>query len=300
MTADSRHRAAVTDLEHLTGLALAFLKKVGLPEIETRPVFYALAMFKAVYLNADSVLRLHPASVFYSDAGGRIWNPAALAALARMLMEACANLHYFAGDDVPACERELRCIVADLKRVRERMAAGEHAAAEPPAPASEGDVLAQHVARQQAALPGELAYWLGRMEANSSFRGLSEPGRAAWRTGRFGKKMPRHWREGYLLSRPERAENAGIPAKVREQIYGLMSAYAHAGPQAADRIFWFQPFDWVARALQFGVFTELCGMFVARAIAEFERVFPDCSAVVTGELRVLVECYCTSLSASMT
>lgn len=298
MTGDRDDRAAVNDLEHLAGLAFAFLKKVGMPAIKRRHEFYVLAIFKAICLDADSVLRLHPASVFYSDASEATWNPAAVSALARMLMEACANLHYFAGANLPAEERELRSIVADLRRVRERMAAGERAARESRTPMPEDNGLGQLAERQKAALPDELAFWLERLEANTRFQRLGERDKEAWRTGKFGKKMPRHWRQGYLLDRRERAENAGICAKVREQVYGLMSAYAHTGPQAVDRIFWFQPFDSVARAQQFGVFIILCSAFAAHAILEFERFIPDCGILVTGELRALLDSYSALLGSS--
>jgi len=297
MATNEGSEAVVHSLEDLTGLAFALLRAIGQPEIKRRYQLYVPAVFKAICLNADSVLRLHPMSVFYTDAGKPLWNPLATAGLARMLMEACVDLHYFAGRDVTEDEREFRGIVADIQRVRARMRTadwmdGERAAGrapnlpEPDSPQTRD--LAWVSKRTRELLPDGLAFWLAQLEGNGYFKDLPPAEQKAWRTGRFPKRTHRKQRNGYALSRTERAHSAGIPAWVHTAVYGLLSEYTHTSAKGLDRIFWFQPFDWVAIASQISLPVSFCCGFVAHAALEFVEVFPACKSQLNSELSLLL------------
>ncbi len=300
MATSQSDKTVVHALEELTGLALELLKALGQPEIKEtkqRYLFYVAAIFKAVCLNADSVLRLHPLSVFHADPCKPVFNPAAMAVLARMLMEGYVNLHYFGGSDVSEERREdgreFRCIVGDIQRVRARLQAADSMDAEraagrapplPPADTPEARYWNWRLERAPSALADELAFWLRALEDNSHFKGLGAKEQDAWRSGRLSGDR----RYGFSLGRKQRSDNAGVPELAHKRVYGLLSAYGHTSPQALDRIYWFQAFDWVAIQDQISMPTTLCSGFVALAIREFLHTFPQYKCNLSPELWALV------------
>ncbi len=114
------------DFEHLTQLAFDSLAEAEKAGAGSDELAYALQYFKGACYTADAILRLHPRSCYFAAWGRQVWNPTSLQVLARVLMEACANFHYFALDPKDDSERELRFILANLDCVREREDGAAH------------------------------------------------------------------------------------------------------------------------------------------------------------------------------
>lgn len=122
-----------------------------------------------------------------------MWNPTSPQVLARVLMEACANFHYFALRPKDDDERELRFILANLDCVREREDRAVHTEKQmekrgerPPSIPDDWSGLSieeQHALLpwvQRAALPKALQYWKERLGQNQ-FLPCAE--RAKWLEG---------------------------------------------------------------------------------------------------------------------
>ena len=280
------------DLEHLTALAGECINKVGMNELECPHRRAVVGAFKGAFLIADAVLRLHPKSCYYVDRGPQVWNPFALQAFVRVIMEAAVNVHYFADDLVTEDERKFRTIIATLHYLREREDTAKSLeasrAAKPPVPNDwTGIPREEHFGlfaqMQRELIPKQIAYWEDELTKNPHFQRLPNSEQEKWLEGKglFHKRTGRYiggssrFDAGFALKLDERAKRAGVSGPRYEALRRQFSTYVHTAPHALDQTVWFRSFDWVAMQSQIGVPIVVCVAYLALAIKWFLKSSPE-------------------------
>lgn len=284
-----RFPGSIHDLALLTAAAFELSKKAaGRCGVERR-LEYASHVFVAVCLSADGILRLHPESGFYRAAGDQhVWHVTGIAALSRVLMEACANLHYFALEDVTEEEREFRFLLADLQCHSDRLrwvTCLREERRKQQGQARDGQAVSVSTSspeheREIGALPGRIERLSAELCSNDFYKHLSCSGR---------RKMKKQ--HGFLHTRKERAERAGVARACYEAEYGHQSAYVHTGPLAVEQSAAFRADDPQARMLLIDMPIRSCCGYLALAVRHFLTLFPDLEETLPPEVRELVA-YC--------
>jgi hypothetical protein len=300
-----RGRRLLHDLEHLTALAWSVLG-IAEKEAEDQPLsIYALAIFKGICLTADAVLRLHPDSSYSVPWGRKVWNPTSAAALARVIVEATINLHYFAVDDVSPEERQFRFIIANLHGAREDKDTAALIDAmhpeEGPVPDdwSGLDLRQQHemlprLMRKQA--PRKVEFWEGELRRNAYFARLSPAQQAKWLPGkrlydRNGRYRGGTVDAGFVLPRIQRAERAGVVGPLYRVQQRHLSSHVHVAPHAVEQIRAFMSHDQIAIASLVHAPMALCASYLARATSYVLDLFPRCQSGISRELLLVLLVY---------
>jgi len=292
--------SAPANLENLTALAFQTLEQLEKLDVTEGYLTFARAIFKGVCLGADAMLRLHPESCHHAPWGRPGWNPTAMAALARVLLDGCVTLHYFALDDVTQEEREFRFIVANLHCMRERedsariMEAGRPL--EPPpddwsdVPQSEYPVMKARLDRSQ--IPKQLEHWRDELARNNHFIGLPLGERAKWLDGKglyntHGEYGGGGQDAGFVLRRRERARRAGFSMDRYDLLYRHLSAHSHIAPHAISQLRAFNPGDKYSLAV-IERSVQVASAAVAVATQFVTQAFLDCEVRVTPDLLSLL------------
>jgi len=284
-------------LERLTELAIRLSTASADRETAERRLDCASHIFTAACLVADALLRTHPESKYSSAAPRRVWNPVATAALARVLMEACVNLHYFSVEEISDDEREFRFLVADLHCVRERLHMSDSLRSErigfespPPTPEADDSFLAMAAKADLAreSLAKQLEELRGRLRLNKHFQSLGEKDQKKWYEGNYAASG-RYRGTGFALELRDRAERAGFRPSAYEAEYRHLSSYIHTAPSAMDQIAAFGPdregmLRWVMPTEVRGC----CGT-LAVCIRYFISLFPETSRLVEPAMCDLID-----------
>ena len=284
---ENRVPGSIQDFGFLTAAAFELSKRAAGRRGVERRLEYASHVFVAVCLTADGILRLHPESGFYCAAGNEdVWHATAIAALSRVLMEACANLHYFALEEADADEREFRFLLADLHSESERLKwikclreerrrpqrrSGEEETASVFTSSPEHE-------RRVNALPKTIEKLSEKLRSNDFCKRLCPSCRRKWLRGK----------QGFFHTRKQRAEQAGIARVCYEAEYGHQSAYVHTGPLAVEQIAAFRADDLEARALLIDAPIRSCCGYLALAVRHFLTLFPDIEEALPPEVCELV------------
>ena len=297
---------SLQDLEHLTQLAFGSLGTVEKAGAGSHEMAYALQYFKGACYTADAILRLHPESCYFVPWGRQVWNPTSLQVLSRVLMEACANFHYFALDRMDDSERELRFILANLDCVRERENQAaciekqmEERGEKPPSVPDDWSGLSIEEQREllpwrkRAALPDAREYWKGRLRQNQS---LPCPERDKWLGDTWlykrGEYKGRRMNAGFFgRSLASRARNAGIPDGVWRRLQHQFSTHVHMAPHAVDQIRAFHAIDSIGRETLVERPLMASAAILALVIDGLLRRYPACGQHLNPELQALVDIY---------
>ncbi len=296
--------AAPHDLKRLTALAFHLSQDIDGKDVTEGYLTFARAIFRGICFAADAVLRLHPESCYYVPWGRHTWNPTGMAALARVLLDGCVGLHYFALDPVPPDERECRFIIANLHCMRERedsarmMEAGRPPEPPPPddwsgVPLSEYPVMKARLER--SLIPDQLAFWKQQLGSNKFFLSGSPKERAKWLDGKGlytkqGQYIGSQQDAGFILRRRERARRAGILCDTYDLLYRHLSSHSHIAAHAVSQLRAFHPDDRYSReGIELSV--QVACAAVALAIRYVSQVFPDCDVCITPDLVVMLNVY---------
>lgn len=294
------------DLEHLTQFAFDSLAEVEKAGAGPDELAYALQYFKGACYTADAILRLHPKSCYFTPWGRQVWNPTSLQVLTRVLMEACANFHYFALEPRDDNERELRFILANLDCVREREDRATNIekqmrkrGEEPPSVPKDWSGLSieeQHALfpwLQRAALPNGLKYWKERFRQNQ-FLPCAEQSKWLEDTWLYKNReyRGRRMNAGFLgKSFYSRAKSAGIPDGVFWRLQRQFSTHVHMAPHAVDQIRAFHSVDSMGRGSLVEFPIMVSAAVLALAIGGLLQLYPACRDRLNPELQGLLEIY---------
>ncbi len=267
-----------------------------------RRLEYASHIFTAVCLTADALLKTHPESGPWSNAAPHVWNPVATATLARVLMEAAINLHYFCVDEIEEDEREFRFLIADLHCVRERLYMSDCIRAERDSFAPrigqeihpEGQRLREQADVFRANLHNQVHALITRLRANAHFQSLGEKNRRKWEEGDFSN-AGRYRGKGFALEFRERAERACLASSVYDAEYRHLSSYLHSAPSAIDQIAGFGSDPAAMQDMVVPTLIRSCCGYLAIAIRYFLSLFPECTRLVDADACQLID-VCTTFA----
>lgn len=286
------HGDPICDLEHLTQFAFDALAHVEEKGTGSDELAYAVQVFRGACYTADAIVRLHPKGSFYAQGGREVWNPTSPQVLARVLMEACANFHYFTVGPKNEEEREFRFILANLDCVREREDRAAYAekqmekrGARPPSIPADWSGLSSEEQQalfpwaQRAKLLDSLQYWRERLRQNH-FLPCAE--RTKWLdgTGLYNKngEYNGRWKNAGFSGRPFycRARNAGVPDGVLWRLQRQFSTHVHMAPHAVDQIRAFYSVDSIGRGSLVEFPVTVSAAVLALAIGGILQLYPAC------------------------
>lgn len=297
---EQRLPGTLEDFELLTDLAISLSTSVAGAETTERHFDYASHLLTAVCLAADGILRTHPESGLAETARRRVWNPVATAALARVLMEACLNLHYFCVEDISTEERELRFLIADLHCARERLHMSDairatHARFDigPPSPdvAMEIAAAVEEADHVRGILRRQLDEARDQLQRNPHFKSLPARTQKMWAEGVY--RADRYRGKGFAADLSERAKKAAFMPSVCDADYRLLSSYVHSAPSAIDQISAVGSDPRGMKDLVISAIIRNCCAYLAVCVRWFLSLFPELLPLVTQEMCARID-VCTS------
>lgn len=207
-------------------------------------------VFAKICITVISLLRLVPSSRLCASSGGiKAWDLSSLATLVRHLMEAYYLQFYLTHDSCPDDEREFRRLLWNYHSAFERRQVLR--AAIPESSGLPGLEAHVHSLRQQ-------------MEAHPVFQGHSECRQRRLVQGR----------DFLLRSRDELSRGAGISEDYCRAQYKYCSNFAHSSPFSISTLDLFRAGDEDSERVM-GVLVSLATGYLAKAVRDFVRLFPD-------------------------